>query len=370
MIQPQNAPSRFQKIVSMVLLVFSGGFATISLKFLYEQKAIGQSVISPHFFRKPWLTTDMMFIGMSLAIFYGIFVEKASFKIPLKCYLIMLLITFFDMSASFILNYCLLSIHASVWQMLRGSVIFFSFLICTFILKRRAYSFMWVAISMILIAMSIIGVSAVISTGVANEGVSVGKVVLSIFFIFFAQIFIACEFCFQDYLTNNFNLSPAFIVGCQGIIGFILVSSICLPTAQHIKSEEGNGLYENSLDSFLMIFNDPIILILCFLYIILAGVYNFCSVYVMNLFSSAVNSTIMEGMRTLLIWITEIALFYILRGSDYGNEHPSVGEEWNIFSWIQLIGFIFLIFGTFLFNEVFHLPCFRVELKSDEILLT
>jgi hypothetical protein len=56
-----------------------------------------------------------------------------------------------------------------------------------------------------------------------------------------------------------------------------------------------------------------------------------------------------DALRTVLVWGTEIFIFYII-----GD--PAKGEEWSPYSFVQLGGFALLIVGTLIYNSVLRVP--------------
>lgn len=78
--------------------------------------------------------------------------------------------------------------------------------------------------------------------------------------------------------------------------------------------------------------------------------FNYCGLSVTRNISATSRSTI-DTCRTLFIWIFSLA---------FGWEH---------FSWLQVVGFIVLIYGTFVFNDVVILPGFehRIELAEEHV---
>jgi hypothetical protein len=86
--------------------------------------------------------------------------------------------------------------------------------------------------------------------------------------------------------------------------------------------------------------------------------------------TNATMRTIIESMRTLCIWVVEIILYYALEKTTYGQHHPGSGEEWSVWSWMQLSGFGLLVTGMFVYNRMVRLPFLNydkdpVELTED-----
>ena len=81
------------------------------------------------------------------------------------------------------------------------------------------------------------------------------------------------------------------------------------------------------------------------------GGFNFFGLSVTRSVSATARSTI-DTCRTLFIWIV------------------SLGLGWETFKWLQILGFAFLVYGTFLFNDVVSPPlqaCIRKQ-KNEGLL--
>ncbi|KAJ2378138.1 hypothetical protein H4S02_007453 [Coemansia sp. RSA 2611] len=67
------------------------------------------------------------------------------------------------------------------------------------------------------------------------------------------------------------------------------------------------------------------------------AMFNYFGLSVTRYLSATSRATI-DTCRTLFIWMTSLAL------------------SWETFSWIQVIGFVILVYGTFVYNRVITLP--------------
>lgn len=83
--------------------------------------------------------------------------------------------------------------------------------------------------------------------------------------------------------------------------------------------------------------------------------------------TSAVVRTILEGLRTLSIWVVQLIIFYSIQGTKYGNQHPTLGEEWSKWSYMQLCGFLLLFTVTLLYNRVVELPIYHYPTHPNPI---
>jgi hypothetical protein len=107
------------------------------------------------------------------------------------------------------------------------------------------------------------------------------------------------------------------------MVGLILASFVCMPIAQSFHSEKENGFIEDTVDSLFMMNNNFILTVCSYLYVIFTGFYTILSVYQMRITSDVVGS-ILEGIRTLCIWVAQLIIFYRLR---WANTHTLVKNE-------------------------------------------
>jgi len=59
---------------------------------------------------------------------------------------------------------------------------------------------------------------------------------------------------------------------------------------------------------------------------------------------TAVHRTLIDACRTLLIWVVDLFIYYVIS--------PEYGEVWTQYSYLEVIGFILLVFGTLMYNSV------------------
>ena len=373
-----NAP-RWQQIYAIPGMLIFGTATVVTQKFLFEQTSVG--TYGEHKFKKPWFQTDSMFLGMTLSLLAylilgrrdrsevdsqdSIFTSTASTdetskkkKSKLKLYFASMLPAICDLTATSLMNVQLLYINASVWQMLRGSMVIFSSIFCAFILKRPHAPYMWWSVLGTVIALGIVGVAAVCANGAGVSGVSTNQTIMAIFLTILAQLVQATQLVIEDFLLHDMSTHPLQLVGLKGFWGFFWCTLVCIPAVQYIHSEEGNGVHEDIKDTFTMIGNSPLLLVFVVLYVFFILCYNIGGMLVTNVFSAVVR-TILEGLRTSCIWIVQLIIYYSLKDKDYGHKHPDVGEPWTIWSYMQLAGFLMLFACSLFYNRILRLPFFR-----------
>jgi hypothetical protein len=357
-------------------MLFFGMCTTLTQKFMIEQKVQGRS--GRHKFNKPWFLTLIMFIGMLLAlIIYGILafrrrrlhpssVSEVSSSTRFRVYFLIALPAVCDLLATGIMNTGLLYIRASAWQMLRGAMTVFSSLLHAFVLKRKYMAFMWASVFIVTLSIVIVGLATAFDKGVAVDGSTESQITLAIVLTISSQFIRACEIVLEDYLLHDKAISAFLIVGVKGFWGILITGLVVLPLAQFVlPGTEGGGIHEDTVDTFEMFRNDHMLVVFALLYILFILGLNTMAMLVTNI-TNAVMRTITESLRTLCIWVAQLILFYSIRDTEYGHHHPTIGESWSDWSWMQLGGFGLLITGMLSYNSTIKLPGFAYP-PEDEI---
>jgi len=112
------------------------------------------------------------------------------------------------------------------------------------------------------------------------------------------------------------------------------------------------GSYENVVDSLHMLAGSGQLLAFVVFYLSSISFFNFFGVTISGQLS-AVTRTINDAMRTMIIWIVELIVFYGIS--------EKYGQKWQPHSYLQLIGFVFLITGNMVNSKVLRLPCLTYD---------
>jgi len=336
-----------------------------------------------HQFKKPWFQTEAMFIGMfgCLAVYEVMRCvqkkkkatspvqddlsettplvnsdstrEKKSNKMPVwKQYCIVCTPALCDMCATAMMNVGLLWIAASVWQMLRGSMVIFSAIFSKVFLKRNLHASHWIGVGIVAFALVVVALAALNAPGLpqdsseasssSNEAATTAQAALGCALVVFAQIIQASQIVVEEYLLKEIVLHPVLVVGLEGMWGSI-VCSILLCFTGYIPTKYGG---EDTLDTLYMFFHNGKILGFGILYAAVILCYNLFGMFVTS-YTSAVLRTILEGLRTACIWVTNLFIFYVVVGPN-----PHFGEIWSDWSYLQFCGFLFLLLGMFVYNGI------------------
>jgi drug/metabolite transporter (DMT)-like permease len=361
--------------VIIACFVLCGTFSTMSGKLLFQCTSQGLDGTTKTF-TKPLFQNTGMFFGMTLCLgvyFYHFYNAKkrAGEAAPLlggknvnqvqevkgsdpRIYYIVAVPAICDFVATYMMNVGLLWINASVWQMVRGSIVLFTALIRWGWLKKKIFNYQWFGVGIVMFALCIIGYSAILGEGGdEQDAVPMNNKIFGVLLVFFAQMVQATQAVVEEHLLHNVNANAMQVVGLEGLWGLILCVAISMPIAYNIPTP---GLHEDTWDTLTMIKNNPgqimpILIVYC---LVILG-FNIFAMKITEAINSVTRS-VLDTVRTIFIWFFMTLLHYTVS--------PTMGEPWNSWCWLQLAGFGVLIFGLFTYYQVFTLPYF--EYPDDE----
>jgi len=173
-----------------------------------------------------------------------------------------------------------------------------------------------------------------------------GSEAVGILLILIAQCFAGAQFITEEKILGNYYLDPLYIVGCEGMWGLCFYI-LMLPIMQLIKcggvDAKGLGVLcnynylENSAFAFYQMSINGDIIIYMVSFTLCIALFNGCGVACTKYASSAQRSTI-DTSRTLTIWIFSCLIFH------------------EPFMPLEIPGFIMLVAGTLLYNEIVVIP--------------
>ena len=162
-----------------------------------------------------------------------------------------------------------------------------------------------------------------------------------------SQVFAAGLFVVEEKLLGDYYLDPLRVVGLEGMWGLIYYT-IALPIFQAIHCTGSlctNGHLEDTQQAFEQIGSNAEIGLECVGICVSIALFNAFGVTVTKYASSPQRSTI-DTSRTVVIWV-----FFMLVG---GPLHED-------FVWLELLGFILLVAGTLVYNEIVIVPFFGMD---------
>jgi drug/metabolite transporter (DMT)-like permease len=357
---PGPAPASFlKKTVVLICFFVSGSLTTVLINVLYHTEAVGcHHYLVP--FRRPWFQNLAMFVGMTLLIFATPFIRtcrcpKTARNGPLRGWALfrqMSLPTLCDTGATLLDSIALLYLLPSVYQMFRGCSIIFTALLTIFYRHKKLAVFEWTGLIITVAGVAIVGAST-IAKDPAEMQVSVWKQVLGLGLILLAQGLAALQGILEEVLLHDIDATEAELVSYSGIWGIYLSVFVTMPIAQILPEDAGDGLFENSIESFQMLFHSTKIPLLQLGFCLAVAVLNQAGTLVIS-FSSAVQGSVYSALRSIAVWVLSVIVYYSWKSS-------GIGEPLTLWSLLQGAGFLIMIGGTFLYTKVITCPCFAYE---------
>ena len=404
----------FNKILLYILIglmILTGSINTIFNKIL--QKLYGKGVI---FEQHHWIITFGMFLGELVSIFFYIYVlykkkgEKANKsdenlieenqkeggeKIeesskedkegkkgegekklpPIPSNFIFFITAGCDLLATTINTFGLTYLVTSMYQMMRGAELFFVCLWSKIFLKNPIYRHAILGVGFLIFGLFLVGLNSVIKK---NDNLDNAKnPLVGIILMLTSQLFSSTEYIFQEKFIKQYDVHPFQLVGFEGLWGSLMYAVLLL-IFQYVdcngwnkELEEGicffynetkigvnatNETYyynetisriENTEFAFKQMFDNINLFIIYIFYIVSIALYNIVGINLTKLVSSTARAVV-DTVRTVFIW-----LFFLIF-------HPVEGTHENFYT-LQLIGFIFVVLGTLIYNEIVTIPWFNLD---------
>lgn len=338
--------------------IFISGFSFIILgimnalteKFLYEQEAEGSR--GKHKFMKPIFFSTTLFFGVSLSLVVYVFLSltKKSGYPPLSklrngTFFQFIIPGFFDLFQGVMSSITSALIGVSIDYMLRSATLVGVSIIARFYFKRQFKQCEVSGILIVTVSLFLVGLSSVINADISSTvHVSRKWAIIIIILKLISQTTYSIELSLDQYYTQQKRIHCMIVSGFQSFWAFLIGALILIPISNIMPGEEGNGLHEDIKDTFLMLKNNKEIVVIISMSVLIESIYQMSSVTLTEL-TSAVIRTLVESFRTFLLWIIQLAIFYGFKKHPTLQKYRGIGEEWSKGSWLQLFGYLLLLFG-------------------------
>lgn len=382
-----------ETVLNVIILFFFifGTMSTMTSKLLFQFEGEGLNHIRHHF-EKPLFQSTMMFVGMALCMFVYWSTKPRSHSsshtdenkplLPLngnspsatsvkatdpRVYYVVAVPALCDFLATYMMTIGLLWVSASVFQMIRGSIVLFSAIIRWGWLKKRIYNYQWFGVFVVMMGEVLVGYSAIAagdSKSSSNsptiteqhdlgDGIHVEVTkplpdfykIFGILLIFLAQLVQALQVVVEEHLLHNVNASAYLVVGLEGVWGLVLCCCVSAPLAYYIQTP---GLHEDVYDTWAMMKQNPVPLIpVAVAYTLTILGFNLTAMKITEHINS-VTRCVLDTVRTIFIWILMTICHYMV--------DTKYGEEWTSWSYVELVGFAVLMSGLFIYYQVLMIP--------------
>ena len=355
-----NSNKKFIGRLGAFFLLFFGTISSVTSKVQLTVPSAGYAGIQ-HYFEKPGMQVFLMFLGMCFAIPVGT-KWGPNGKMDLKSfsryqYVISVFNSICATVAIYINTVGLTRINVSIYMMLRGSLSIFSTIFSILFLKKRFMLYQWIGIILTILSLIIVGIAGVLINGNEDDDrfTWIDRLI-GVIIIIIAQVIQGWQLVFDEYMTQTLKLPVMLVVGMEGVWGVLIMIFIAFPLCFIIPGNDPSpfpdGSFENLWDSLLMIGNSGALLAIAIISCIAIGCYDIAGMTVTATMSS-VNRTIFEALRTLTTWITMLII---------GATGSRYGEKLNKLSWLELLGFILLVYSSLVYNNVVSLPFIKKQI--------
>lgn len=358
---------RFLIVLYVVGFLLFGCMNTLTTKIMFTHMSTGVDG-EPRAFKKPWFAVWAMFVGMSFNLIAHVIYEWKERKnvtlvdadtpkstlTPLTRFLWVGVPAMFDLTTTGLSSIGLLYIPASVWQMLRGANIIFSAMFSVIFLGRKMRCFNWLGIVIVVTGIFLVGLANHLSTinaqtgsgvDLANAGVMFGMGMTVV-----AQLFSGGQVVTEEKLMKGLNVPKLQLVGYEGVWGTVVLL-LLFPIMYYAPGNDA-GSYENGVDTIEMIENSNDLRNAVLTYTFSCCCYNLCAVCVTGALS-AVHRTMFMALRTLIVWVVDLTVHYVI------DPTSPWGEAWSPYSYLELFGFLVLVTGQFIYAGILVVPGLR-----------
>jgi drug/metabolite transporter (DMT)-like permease len=336
----------------MTLYLIFGAFTTIIFK---EMDLI---TIQDQNFAHPYIQSTNLFLGESLCLLtYNIYkcikrkknrvsdyrslrrsssieipelykkIGALSFGIPGVLYLFSIYLMFIGLVLS----------AASVYQIIRGIISLPVLIFSMIFLKRNFYRHHFFGVGCIIAGVAIVGIDSVIERSDTSYDPVMGTIVLIL-----SQVIAGVVLVYEEYLMTKLFIEPIEAIGIEGIFG-LCISIIILIALNFVPCSNSDFCYggkvENTIQVLRDVFGNIWLTLLFFSSILAVSVLYWAGIYTTRYASALARSTL-DSARIVLVWVFSIVI------------------GWEEFQWLEIVGFVVLVFGTLVFNGILIIPLF------------
>ncbi|XP_047113740.1 solute carrier family 35 member F6 [Schistocerca piceifrons] len=336
------------QIVLAVVLVVTGSINTLTTKWADRMTAKGSDGVERKF-DHPFVQSCAMFLGEMLCllafeiiscIYYSRTenVEEPSILRGRRDYnpFVLLPPALCDMVATSVMYIGLNLTNASSFQMLRGAVIVFVGIFSRIFLHRILTIREWIGILFVILGLVVVSLSDLGSDSSGSTG-GTTNVILGDVLIIGAQIIAATQMVLEEKFVSGLDIPPMQAVGWEGVFGLVIMGLLQIPFYYiHVPppfSDNASSSLEDVPDAFAQMADNNLILVALLGTVVSIAFFNFAGISTTKEIS-ATTRMILDSVRTLVIWI------------------GSVSFQWQSFHYLQVIGFIILLLGMCLYNNI------------------
>ena len=246
---------------------------------------------------------------------------------------------FFNLLNSAMRCASLVFVAASVAEMLiSGMELVLSVCATRLVRGRKITCVRWVGVSAVTLGIILVGVFDTnnVADGETNDGSTVNKQIIGILLILGQSVMSVIQDLTEELFMQETAFPPALLVGMEGAYGIVIAIILYFPIAPLLGENPSD--VASSLSS-----KDNVIglAIGWTLLVTVTGIFNIAATAV----TSSMTRNVWKNMRTLLVWIMGLILFYATGSSELGEGWYIPGSFFILLSYGVMCVGIFIYYG-------------------------
>ncbi|GKY92965.1 hypothetical protein MPSEU_000265200 [Mayamaea pseudoterrestris] len=273
-------------------------------------------------------------------------------SVPSWMYLYLGMPGLFDLLATALAMIGLMYVNVSAYQLLRATGIVWSTVLHQNLFAQRYFFFQWIGVVWNVFAIFLVILASVLNA-CFEPSVSTRATLGGIALLLLSTLVQSLQLVAEEKVMKEDapRAPPLLLLGMEGLWGTLLCGGILYPIAMWIPGSD-HGSLESPHSAWAMLVHTPAIRNMFLLYMVSICLYSLFSLLLTVSLSSTWHN-ILDNARLPLVWGVDLVIYYFVTKGNYG-------EPWTGYSWLQLAGLIFLIYGTCIYNAP-DTPSIRLE---------
>ena len=238
-----------------------------------------------------------------------------------------------------------------------GLQLFFLSLIRVFFLGKKFGVYQWLGLFILFFGLIIVMIHDLLSSSdssssSSSSGNSLSSSIFGVSLMVFVGFAGAVRNTMEEILLKKYEFNSNFVVGMESLTSLFSVLILSIIVLQISTTEDWNDIGPG-IAHVLTVNNHGIVYCLCIFVFVFYGK-DTLQMKVTQL-SSAMTRKLFQQLYPINTWILSLILHAIV---------SDLGEGWDNFAWIQLIGFCVVLYGTFVYytEPLYGMPKFLRDL--------
>ncbi|KAK1732312.1 putative solute carrier family 35 member F6 [Skeletonema marinoi] len=232
----------------------------------------------------------------------------------------------------------LVFVAASVAEMLiSGMELVLSVCATRLVRGRKITCVRWVGVSVVTLGIIHVGVFDTnnVADGETNDGSTVNKQIIGILLILGQSVMSVIQDLTEEVFMQETAFPPALLVGMEGAYGIVIAIILYFPIAPLLGENPSDVASSLSKDNVIGLAIGWTLLVT------VTGIFNIAATAV----TSSMTRNVWKNMRTLLVWIMGLILFYATGSSELGEGWYIPGSFFILLSYGVMCVGIFIYYG-------------------------